>query len=45
VKEGKGTIGKLLTDEGMADDLRLLSSDLKDNPWKLLYRPPSEPKE
>jgi len=42
VKEGKGTIGRLLKDEGVADDLRSLSSDLKENPWKLLYRPKSE---
>ncbi len=37
--DGKGTVGKLFYDEGMYDDLKALSADLKLNPWKLLYRP------
>lgn len=39
MKEGKGTVGKLLYDERLYDDLQGLTADLKENPWKLLYRP------
>ncbi len=39
LKEGRGTLGKLLTDESIYNNLDDLSSDLKSNPWKLLYRP------
>ncbi len=39
ISEGKGTIGKLLYDERLYDDLEGLAADLKENPWKLLYRP------
>ncbi len=39
MKEGKGTIGKLLYDEQLYDDLQGLAADLKANPWKILYRP------
>lgn len=39
VREGKGTIGRLFFDESLFDDLHDLTSDLKANPWKLLYRP------
>lgn len=39
VREGKGTVGHLFYDEGLYDDLHTLTSDLKQNPWKLLYRP------
>jgi hypothetical protein len=43
LKEGRGTLGKLLTDESIYNNLDDLTSDLKGNPWKLLYRP--KPKE
>ena len=43
LKEGRGTLGKLLTDEAIYNNLDDLTSDLKGNPWKLLYRP--KPKE
>ena len=43
LKEGRGTLGKLITDESIYDNLDDLTSDLKGNPWKLLYRP--KPKE
>jgi len=43
LKEGRGTLGKLLTDESIYDNLDDLTTDLKGNPWKLLYRP--KPKE
>ena len=39
MREGKGTVGRLLYDERLYDDLQGLTSDLKENPWKLLYRP------
>jgi phospholipid/cholesterol/gamma-HCH transport system substrate-binding protein len=39
LKEGRGTLGKLLTDESIYDNLDDLTTDLKGNPWKLLYRP------
>jgi len=42
LKEGRGTLGKLLTDESIYDNLDDLTSDLKGNPWKLLYRPKSK---
>lgn len=43
IKEGKGTVGKLLYDEGIYDDLQDFTADLKANPWKLLYRPKAAP--
>jgi len=42
LKEGRGTLGKLLTDESIYNNLDDLTSDLKGNPWKLLYRPKSK---
>ncbi len=39
LKEGRGTLGKLLTDESIYNNLDDLTTDLKGNPWKLLYRP------
>jgi len=39
VSEGKGTIGKFLYDDRFYEDLEGLAADLKENPWKLLYRP------
>jgi len=39
LKEGRGTLGKLLTDESIYENLDDLTADLKGNPWKLLYRP------
>lgn len=44
VKSGQGTVGKLLYDERLYNDLQELSADLKANPWKLLYRPKKEKK-
>ena len=37
--EGKGTIGKFLYDDRFYEDLEGMAADLKENPWKLLYRP------
>jgi hypothetical protein len=36
---GKGTVGKFLTDDKLYVDLEEMFSDLKKNPWQLLYRP------
>ena len=39
VKKGEGNLGRFLYEDGIYDDLNELTSDLKENPWKLLYRP------
>ena len=39
VQQGKGTLGMFLYSPNIYKNLDELSSDLKDNPWKLLYRP------
>ena len=44
VRSGKGTVGKFFFHEGIYDNLQELSADLKENPWKLLYRPKQQPK-
>ena len=38
IHNGKGTIGVLLTDETMADDVKSLVEELKAHPWKLLWK-------
>ncbi len=38
-KEGKGTVGKLFYDDRLYENLQGLTADLKENPWKILYRP------
>lgn len=37
--EGRGTVGKLFTDDTLYKDVEEMFGDLKKNPWKLLYRP------
>lgn len=39
VNTGQGTVGKLLSDDQLYKNVEGLTSDLKQNPWKLLYRP------
>jgi hypothetical protein len=39
MKQGKGTVGKLLYDSRVYEDIQGFTADLKANPWKLLYRP------
>lgn len=39
VKEGRGTLGALLADRELYDDIRELILDLKKNPWKVLWKP------
>ncbi len=38
VTEGRGTVGALLMDEEIYDDIQELLRDLKHNPWKLFWR-------
>jgi len=38
VEKGQGTIGRLIYDEKIADDLESLVEDLKRHPWKLLHK-------
>jgi phospholipid/cholesterol/gamma-HCH transport system substrate-binding protein len=38
MRRGKGTIGALVMDEQLYDDLQELARDLKHNPWKFLWR-------
>ncbi len=38
VKEGKGTVGALVMDEEIYDDLQEMLRDIKHNPWKLFWR-------
>ncbi len=39
LKNGEGTIGKLLTEEKIYKDLEAFVEDIKNNPWKLLNKP------
>lgn len=38
MRRGKGTLGALLTDREVYDDIRELLLDLKRNPWKVLWK-------
>ncbi|MBU0759443.1 MAG: MCE family protein [Candidatus Omnitrophica bacterium] len=38
-KEGKGTVGKLLSDDSLYKHIDEMILDIKQHPWKLLYRP------
>lgn len=38
VKRGKGTVGAVVMDEQLYDDLQELVRDIKHNPWKLFWR-------
>lgn len=42
IKEGKGTVGKLLTDDTVYNDLEAFVADIKAHPWKLLNKPRGE---
>ncbi len=39
LKEGEGTVGKLLVEEKIYNDLQALVEDIKKHPWKLLHKP------
>ena len=38
IKKGNGTVGSLVMDEAIYDDLQEMVRDLKHNPWKFLWR-------
>jgi phospholipid/cholesterol/gamma-HCH transport system substrate-binding protein len=38
VQQGKGTVGALVMDEALYDDLQEMLRDLKHNPWKFFWR-------
>lgn len=38
-KEGKGTVGRLLSDDSLYRHIDEMVLDIKEHPWKLLYRP------
>ena len=38
IKKGEGTVGALVMDEEIYDDMQELVRDLKHNPWKFLWR-------
>ena len=39
IESGEGTIGKLVSDDTLYEDMKELVADIKRNPWKLLHRP------
>lgn len=39
LKNGEGTVGKLLTDDAVYKNLEAFTEDIKNNPWKLLNKP------
>lgn len=39
IRQGEGTIGRLLTQDDLYRDLQEIVADIKAHPWKLLYRP------
>lgn len=42
LKKGEGTIGKLLMDDKIYNNLEAFTEDIKKHPWKLLSRPRGE---
>ena len=38
VRQGKGTLGALLADQDLYDDLRELLADLRRHPWKVIWK-------
>jgi phospholipid/cholesterol/gamma-HCH transport system substrate-binding protein len=38
IKEGRGTVGALVMDEAIYDDLQEMLRDLKHNPWKFFWK-------
>jgi phospholipid/cholesterol/gamma-HCH transport system substrate-binding protein len=39
INRGEGTVGQLLAKDDLYKDLKMLTEDLKANPWKLFFRP------
>ena len=47
LEKGEGTVGKLMKDEAVYEDLKALLNDLRANPWKLMIpgrKPETPPK-
>ena len=42
IKNGEGTMGKLLVDPSIYDNLESFTADIKKHPWKLLVKPSGE---
>ena len=42
LKNGEGTVGKLLTEDKIYNDLEAFVADIKAHPWKLLNKPKGE---
>ncbi|MEW5758483.1 MAG: MlaD family protein [Candidatus Omnitrophota bacterium] len=40
IDEGKGTVGKFISDDSVYNNFEEFSRDIKDHPWKLLFKPP-----
>jgi hypothetical protein len=38
IRNKEGTLGKLLFNDAIYNDLEALTSDLRKNPWKLFYK-------
>ena len=38
VRAGRGTVGAIVMDEELYDDIQEMLRDLKHNPWKLFWR-------
>ena len=38
IKKGDGTVGALVMDEAVYDDVQEMVRDLKHNPWKFLWK-------
>ena len=39
IRQGEGTVGRLLTQDDLYRDLQAIVGDIKAHPWKLLHRP------
>ncbi|MBI3323479.1 MAG: MCE family protein [Candidatus Omnitrophica bacterium] len=44
IARGEGTVGKLLAQDDLYQDLKELTADLKAHPWKLFFRPKEKKK-
>ncbi|MFA6320778.1 MAG: MlaD family protein [Candidatus Omnitrophota bacterium] len=42
IRSGEGTVGKLLMDGAVYDNLEAFTADIKKHPWKLLVKPSGE---
>ncbi len=42
MKKGEGTIGRLLNDDSIYNNLEAFTADIREHPWKLLNKPRGE---